>query len=236
MSSIVFDSHDFSDFTTCAVDESAHSIVPLSKDIPGRAGALLLTSRIPPRVLKVKLFLDPHCKPSTGGKSVLRHLVYGWLASTEGAVLEVPGDPALEWHDVICTDASDWTSLEENASCELEFTCFDPVAYGSAVSEDGTSFEVGGTWRTWPTFEIVANAGNAVQVALGNEAIRVEHAFSGGESVVINCETEAVRIDGVDARAKVTLGSDFFCLVPGECDLVYSGCRSHTVTYRERWL
>ena len=236
MSSIVFDNHDFSDFTTCSVEEAAHSVVPTMKIIPGRAGALLLTGRIPPRVLKVKLFLDPRCKPSASGMSVLRHLVYGMLASTEGSVLQVPGDPALEWHDVLCTEAGDWSSLEEDASCELEFTCFDPVAYGNAVSEDGTGFEVGGTWPTWPTFELTASAGTYVQVSCGNELIRVEHAFAGGESVVINCGTEAVSIDDVDARADVTLASDFFCLEPGECELAYAGCSAHRVTYRERWL
>ena len=66
MSSIVFDGHDFSAFTTCAVDESAHAIVPTAKVIPGRAGSLLLNSRIPPRVLRVKLFLGPAIRPGRG--------------------------------------------------------------------------------------------------------------------------------------------------------------------------
>jgi phage-related protein len=236
VSSIIFDSHDFSDFTTCTVEEAAHSVVPTAKAIPGRAGALLLSGRIPPRVLKVKLFLDPHTKPSTSGMSVLRHLVYGWLASTKGATLVVPGDPALEWHDVVCTDAGDWSSLEEDATCELEFTCFDPVAFGEVVAENGTSFEVGGTWPTWPTFELTASAGTYVQVACGNEVVRIEHTFAGGESVVINCGTEAVSIDGADARADVTLASDFFYLEPGERTLAFDGCSAHTVSYRERWL
>jgi hypothetical protein len=104
------------------------------------------------------------------------------------------------------------------------------------LSEDGTAFEVGGTWPTWPTFALVASAGAFVQVACGNEVIRIEHPFAGGESVVINCGTEAVTIDGIDARADVTLASDFFCLDPGECELVYSGCSAHALTYRERWL
>lgn len=236
MSSIVFDGHDFSAFTTCAVDESAHAIVPTAKVIPGRAGSLLLNSRIPPRVLRVKLFLDPRYDPGVGGLSDLRHKIYSWLAATGGAVLEVPGDPSLEWHHVICTGGGEWTTLEENASCELEFTCFDPIAYGDARTEAGDEFEVGGTWPTWPAFSIVAAAGNAVQVACGETFVRVEHAFSGGETVAIDCENEAVNIDGVDARADVTLASDFFRLDPGDVELTFAGCASHAVAFRERWI
>lgn len=236
MSSIVFDGHDFSGFTTCAVDESAHAVVPTAKVVPGRAGLLLLNSRIPPRVLRVKLFLDPKYKPDAGGMSGLRHRIYGWLAATGGAVLKVPGDPALEWHDAVCTGASDWTSLEEDASCELEFTCFDPIAYGATRNEAGTEFEVGGTWPTWPSFMLVASAGSAVQVACGGEVVRVEHAFSGGETVAIDCASEAVTIDGADARADVTLASDFFRLDVGGVELAFSGCASHAVAFRERWL
>ena len=66
--------------------------------------------------------------------------------------------------------------------------------------------------------------------------MRVEHAFAGGEVVRIDCETEGVTIDGVDARADVTLGSDFFSLAPGGCELYFSGCSSHVTAFHERWL
>lgn len=236
MSSIVFDGHDFSGFTTCAVDESAHAVVPTAKVIPGRAGELLLNSRIPPRTLRVKLFLDPRFDLGTGGLSDLRHRIYGWLAVSGGAVLKVPGDPELEWHDAICTSAGDWTSLEEDASCELEFTCFDPIAYGEARNEAGTEFDIDGTWPTWPTFSVVASVGSAVRIGCGGEFVRVEHAFSGGETVYIDCENEIVTIDGADARADVSLSSDFFRLEPGACELTFVGCASHATAFRERWL
>ena len=236
MSSIVFDGHDFPAFTTCAVDESAHAVAPTAKVVPGRAGQLLLSSRIPPRVLRVKLFLDPRYAPGAGGLSNLRHRIYGWLAATGGAVLQIPGDTDLEWHDAVCTGAGNWTTLEEDASCELEFTCFDPIAYGDVRNEAGDAFEVGGTWPTWPTFSIVASAGSAVQVACGDCFVRVEHAFIGGETVTIDCANEAVSIDGADARADVTLASDFFRLEPGEVELTFDDCATHAVTFRERWL
>ena len=66
--------------------------------------------------------------------------------------------------------------------------------------------------------------------------MRVEHAFSGGEVVCIDCATEGVTIDGVGARADVALGSDFFSLTPGNVALAFSGCSAHVTAFHERWL
>ena len=38
------------------------------------------------------------------------------------------------------------------------------------------------------------------------------------------------------AQAGVTLASDFFRLEPGDVELVFTGCATHAVTFRERWL
>ena len=64
----------------------------------------------------------------------------------------------------------------------------------------------------------------------------MEHAFTGGEVVTIDCEHESVAIGGVDVRADVTLASDFFPLKPGDCELAFSGCSSHVTAFCERWL
>lgn len=82
----------------------------------------------------------------------------------------------------------------------------------------------------------MAAAGSAVQVGCGGPFVRVEHAFTGGEVVRIDCEIESVTIDEADARADVTLGSDFFSLAPGNVAPGFSGCSAHAVAFRERWL
>ncbi|MBR1829024.1 MAG: hypothetical protein IJ781_05875 [Atopobiaceae bacterium] len=82
----------------------------------------------------------------------------------------------------------------------------------------------------------MAVAGPAVQVDCGDAFVRIERSFSGDEVVRIDCEGEDVTIDGVDARASVTLSSDFFSLVPGGCKLSFSGCTSHVTSFHERWL
>lgn len=237
MRSIVYNGVDLSDVCSAEVVEKvALPVVADATVVPGRAGALLVAGRVPPRLVRVRLFMDAGFKPGTNGFADLRHRVYSVLCSTAGGTLRLPDEPELEYRDAVCTDAGSWSSVFEDGSGEVAFTLYDPVAYGMARSEQGASFEVGGSWPTWPTFELVASAGSAVQVGCGDKVVRVEHSFTGGEVVRIDCGTEGVTVDGVDARADVTLASDFFSLAPGNVTLAFTGCSSHVAAFRERWL
>ena len=237
MRSIVYNGVDLSEWCSAEVVEKvALPVVPDTMVVPGRAGALLVSGRIPPRLVRVRLFVDVGFKLGTSGLVDIRHMVYAALCSTTGRTLRLPDEPEYEYRDVVCTDAGSWTSLFEGGSGEVTFALLDPVAYGLARSEAGTSFEVGGTWPTWPTFELTATAGSVVQVGGGDAFVRIERAFSGGEVVRIDCETEGVTVDGSDARADVALSSDFFSLAPGDVTLACSGCSAHVTTFHERWL
>ncbi len=237
MRSIVYNGVDLSDICSAEVVEKvALPIVPDAMVVPGRAGALLVSGRVPPRLVRVRLFMDAGYKPGTNGLADIRHRVYSALCSTAGKTLRLPDEPEWEYHDVVCTDAGAWSSLFEDGLGEVEFTLYDPVAYGMARSEQGASFEVGGSWPTWPAFELVAAAGSAVQVGCGDVFVRVEHSFIGGEAVRIDCEGEGVIVDGVDTRADVALSSDFFSLAPGDVTLAFSGCSAHVTVFNERWL
>ena len=237
MRSIVYNGVDLSEWCSAEVVEKvALPVVPDAMVVPGRAGALLVSGRIPPRLVRVRLFVDAGFRPETNGLADIRHRVYSALCSTAGGALRLPDEPEFEYRDVICTNAGSWSSLFEDGEGEVVFALLDPVAYGRARSETGASFEIGGSWPAWPTFELTAVAGSAVQVGNGDVFVRVEHAFAGGEIVRIDCETEGVAIDGADARADVTLSSDFFPLTPGSCNLAFSGCSSHAASFDERWL
>ena len=237
MRSIVYNGVDLSEWCSAEVIEKvALTVVPETMVVPGRAGALLVSGRIPPRLVRVRLLMDAGFKPGTDGLADIRHMVYSALCSTAGGTLRLPDELEFEYRDVICTDSGSWSSLYEDGKGEVSFTLLDPVAYGRARSETGTSFEVGGSWSTWPTFELVASSGTAIQVSNGSELVRIEHAFSGGEVVRIDCETEGVTVDGIDARADVALSSDFFSLTPGDVTLTFSGCSAHVTTFHERWL
>lgn len=237
MRSIVYNGVDFSEFSSAEVVENAAlPIIANTMAVPGRAGALLVSGRIPTRMVRVRLFMDTGYKPGTSALADIRHRIYAALVCTSGGTLRLPDEPELEYHDAVCTDAGAWSSLFEDGRGDIAFTLIDPVAYGMTRSESGASFHVGGSWPTWPAFELVASAEAAVQVGCGDAFVRVEHAFSGGEVVRVDCETESVTIDGVDARADVSLASDFFSLAPGSVAMAFSGCSAHVTIFHERWL
>lgn len=238
MSSIVYNGHDFSPYVTAELVEPAgHALSPRTLPVPGRPGAVLLGSELPPRALRVRLFLDAGVSLGAVERSEIRHELYGWLCAPDGAELELPGEPGLTWRDAVVTDASGWDSLFEDGSCVIELTCFDPVAYGEEKSSAASALTVGGTWATWPVATLTALAGTSVKVADGSgRYVLVERDFSAGDEVVVDFAAEAVTVEGADASADVAVESTFFSLDPGAHTLTFSGCSAHTVSWTERWL
>ena len=243
--SITFGGHDFSSFSTAEVVlPAAHGISVEAAEVPGRAGAVLLSTRIPPKVLNVRLFLDLADDEGAEGLSAVWHEAASWLATDAGSDLELPGEPGLVYRDAVCTDAGSWDNLFEDGSCELVFTAFDPVAWGqeqeklAAAGSAGLSLLVGGTYRTWPTFVMEASAGDGVVVEdVGTSAcVEVERVFLGGEEIVVDCAAGRALVDGAAADADVTLESDFFWLEPGSHELSFTGCTDFTANLTERWL
>lgn len=238
MSALSYGGHDFSEHVTAELIEPAgHALSPRALAVPGRPGAVLLGCELPPRALRVRLFLDAGVALTAEERSAIRHEMYGWLVAPAGAELSLTGEPDLTWHDAVVTGVSDWDTLFEGGSCEVEFTCFDPVAYGDGKSSAAGTLAVGGTWATWPVVTLTALAGPSVKVAdaLGRYVL-VERTFAAGDVVVMDFAAEAVTVDGVDASADVAVESTFFSLDPGAHALTFSGCSAHTVEWTERWL
>lgn len=238
MSSLAYNGHDFAPYVTAELVEPAgHALEPRSLSVPGRPGAVLLGSELPPRVLTVRLFLDAGASLTAEERSEARHTLYGWLVAPDGGELSLSGEPGLVWRDAVVTGISRWNSLFDDGSCEVEFTCLDPVAYGDLKSSAASSVTVGGTWPTWPVAELTALDGESVKVAdeLGRYVL-VERQFSAGDAVAIDFAAEAVTVGGANAAADVAVESTFFSLSPGAHTLTFSGCSAHTVSWRERWL
>ena len=238
MSGLVYAGHDFSPYVAAELVEPAgHALEPRTLAVPGRPGAVLLGCELPPRVLRVRLFLDAGATLSAAERSGIRHLLYSWLVAPSGGELSVSGEDGLSWHDAVATDASEWDSLFEDGSCTVSFTCFDPVAYGDAASSAAASFTVGATWRTWPVVTLEALAGTSVKVAdERGRYVLVERDFSAGDVVVLDFAREAATVEGEDASADVAVESTFFPLSPGAHALAFSGCSAHEVEWIERWL
>lgn len=238
MRSIVYAGNDFSRYCSAeVVDRGLHALAADSLAVPGRAGALPLPAYVPPEDVRVKLMLDCGYRPESAELSRIRHEMRAWLCQPGCSTLVLPDDPSLEYYDALLTGAATWSSLFETGECVVTFTLFDPVAYGEYRLERTTRFGVGGTWPALPEIAMTASEGSSVQVSnvAAQKSVLIEKAFSGGEVVVIDCEAESVTVDGADSRNKVALGSDFFALSPGSCELAFAGCSTFEVCFRERW-
>ena len=239
MRSITYCGVDFAAWCSAEVVEACgHAVEPRTVAVPGKPGAVLLGGEVPPKVLRVRLFWDSLLGLDAAVRAKARHEVYAALLAVGGGELVVPGDPETTYRDAVCTACGSWSSLFADGSAEVEFTCYDPIGYGSQLATESAAFEVGGTWPTWPVVSVVAAAGSSVEVADGESGayVLVEKSFAGGEKVVVDFQAETCLVDGADASACVSIASEFFSLVPGARKLVFSGCGSHSVSWFERWV
>lgn len=235
MSSISYAGHDFSPYVSAELVEGpAHAVEPVACQVPGRPGAVILRGDVAPRPLRVRLFADLRVAESL--PSVRRRL-RSWLLEPMGADLAVPGEPGLTWRDCVVTGMRGWSGLFPEGSCEVTFEAFDPIAYGERVTQAGDVIEVGGTWRTWPTWRLVAEEADACSVTdlTAGTAIVVGGPLSAGDVVVVDALADAVSVNGQDASARVSMGSDLAPLWPGTHELRFTGCSSHEASWTERW-
>lgn len=238
MSGFSYAGRDFSPYVQAElVEPAAHALEPRALAVPGRPGALLLGCELPPREVRLRLHLDAGSQMTPGELSRLRALLRAWLCAPGGGDLVVPGEGALTWRDAVVTGVSDWDTLFEGGSCAVDFTCYDPVAYGAARSCAGTGLEVLGTWPTLPVVRLTAAAASSVKVAdEDGRYVLVERDLSAGDEVVMDFSAESVTVGGEDASADVGVESLFFSLSPGAHGLTFSGCSAHEVEWTERWL
>ena len=238
MRSIIYAGHDFSELCSAeVVSRSVNPIIAEALEVPGRAGAMLVSGYVPPADVTARLFLDLGFKADVNALADARHRLSFWLCAFGGGELVLPDEPELTYHDALLVSAGAWHKLFSDGQCDITFTLFDPIAYGALRIEREASFDVGGTWETLPEFRLVASAGSAVQVSrpATGALLRVEYGFAGGEAVVVDCAEERVYVNDGDARDCVTLQSDFFALEPGACTLAFSGVTYFEARFRERW-
>ena len=238
MSSISFCGRPLSPYVSAELEwPAAHSVAAETARVPGRPGLALLSADVEPLELRVRLHLDAPEALTARERAEVRRTVRAWLLADGGGTLVVPGEPGLEWHDVVCAGATGWPTPLADASATVTFLCLDPMAYGAERSSAGDAIEVGGTWPTRPVVEMTAVAGSGASVTCATTGERVELArtLAAGDLVRVDCAAQTAAVNGVDATADVTLGSDFLCLAPGRAALAFAGCSSHLVLWRERW-
>jgi phage-related protein len=238
VSSITYDGHGLGDHVSAElVEPVAHVIAPETAQVPGRPGLVLLGGEVDPLELRVRLFMDAPDALTVAQRSDVRRTLRAWLLVADGADLVVPGEPSLTWRDAVCAGVSDWSSLFSEGSAVVTFECMDPIAYGDERSSAAESFEVGGTWPTFPIVQLVTVAGSSVQLtdSASGAYVLVERAFADADAMCMDFSAQTVTVNGEDATRDVALGSDFFALSPGSASLAFTGCSSHTVSWTERW-
>ena len=238
MRSIIYAGHDFSELCSAeVVSRSVNPIIAEALEVPGRVGAMLVSGYVPPADVTVRLFLDLGFRADVNALADARHRLSFWLCAFGGGDLVLPDEPELTYRDALLVSAGAWHKLFSDGQCDITFTLFDPIAYGMERIERLARFDVGGTWPTLPEFRLVASAGSSLSVSHPAEgrSITIDYEFAGGETVVIDCADESVRINDADARDCVSLGSDFFSLEPGDRILSITGCSYHEARFTERW-
>lgn len=219
------------------MSESALAVAPKTAAVPGVAGEAILDVFVPPKVVKLKLFLEPMGKMDAMRMTAVRRKLYAALLATGGAIFQYEDN--YVYHDALCTDAGAWDTLFKSGSCELMFTIYDPIAYSRVMRvESGNAFEVGGTWRTYPTIELVADDADTIVVASADTttAVTLTGGFAAGDEVVIDYESETVTVNGIAAGQRIVLASNFAAMRPGMQTFTFDGVSEHAVKFFERWV
>lgn len=234
---MIFNGHDFGEYLR--VNPTRRMNPPASdktKTVQGRDGAVFMRSQLEPLTISVhaRLYVRSH-----GHRQIarLRRKIASWLVTDEPAKLVLPDEPDL-YYMAKLTNSAELSNLWNTGSADLEFTAYDPVAYGAErTSQVGASsaLDVGGTYRTWPTFDLTASSGARVKVLDRNTGryVMTDAAIESGARVVVDMQGQVVRVNG--NRAVVDLSSDFFDLAPGRHVVDVAGA-SGTASWTERWV
>lgn len=155
MDSIIYCGNDFGAYCTAErIDPAPPTLIPVTHTIPGRPGACLRTSEIAPRIVLIRLFTDAGASLDSRKRDEIRRALNAWLTVPEGGELAPPGDYLLTYRDAVVTDVEDWDPMFGDAGTLVEFTCFDPIAYGTERAVAGNNITVKGTWPTKPSISI----------------------------------------------------------------------------------
>ena len=205
-----------------------------TRDVPGLAGARFVRAKVKPIVIPMKLRW--RARPGAS-MARLRREVAPVLMASEPRPLVLDDEPDVHYMAIMTTQAA-LSNLWYTGTCDIEFTAYDPIAYGrdreTSLSPAAT-FEVGGTWPTEPI--VTARPGGSVSfLRLTDNAtgrfVQVTAALTSSSVVVFDMAAPNATVNG--ANAPVTFESDFFALEPGVASLRLSS-GTGTVAWTERW-
>ncbi|NGM17716.1 hypothetical protein GMI70_06890 [Eggerthellaceae bacterium zg-893] len=232
---VIYDGVDLGRWLNIAYDEALAPPVDVeTADVPGRDGSLFRRARLAEKTIPMRLRLRalPSCDAAE-----YRRRIAPLLVKDRPCELVLPGDRTRRYMAILSGE-SGLDTLWYTGSASVTFVCPDPVAYGKtracafAASMAG---EYDGTYPAAPRFSAVPPSGQdgyRVENAKTGEFVEVEHAFDGGQDVVVDCESCTAAVAG--RRVPVTFASDYFRIAPGAFEV--RATAASTMQFEERWL
>ena len=235
---MIFDDHDLNQWVRVKHDRRlAPKITDSTVTVPGRPGAILMRSQMKPLEIpaEIRLKLAPCTSEDT---AKIWRMLAGILITSDERKLVLPESPDLYYMAKV-TDAGEFDTLWYTGSCEIKLTAYDPIAYGktrsASVSAGSSVLRIGGTFETYPVFELKAKSSTRVRITNEDTGDFVLMATSPSANAAISVDMDAQTLRMNTNLQKIDVGSDFFALKPGENHIYITGA-SGTVSWRERWL
>lgn len=207
-------------------------------DVPARDGSVLRSTRLGDASITIPIAIigtdfERRRKLST---------LLSWLKVDVAKHLVTPDDASVYWL-ALPSGTLDMRRLVRGETSNLAFDLVEPAAFGAqqsvVVGGDATTFTVGGTYPTRPSFSGTAarNASSHLWgIRLdGGDYFHIDTGTTANRSIVVDCAERTCKVGG--SPRLPTLDSDWFELSVGTHSIVRdNGTGSVTLTWLERWL
>lgn len=206
-----------------------------TQDIPYRPGERFMRAKLKP--LAIKVLAEWKARPSDD-MAALRRTMAARLVCLKEEPLYLDDERHLGlYYMALLTSPGELDTLWHTGSAELEFTAYDPIAYGATKRGSvgySTVLTVGGSHETYPV--ITCKPGGSVSyLKLTNmdtgEFVQINESLNTSASVVIDMGEQLVTVNGQNHA--VTYESDYFALQPGRNSLRLSS-GTGTIEWTER--
>lgn len=206
-----------------------------TQNVPYRPGERFMRAKMKPLTITVRA--EWRARPSDD-MAVLRRTMAARLLCLKEAPLYLDDERHLGiYYMAVLTSPKELDNLWHTGSAELEFTAYDPIAYGAHHKGSvgyNTSLAVGGSYETRPV--ITCKPGGSVSyLKLTNmdtgEFVQINASLASSSAVIIDMGEEQTTVNGQNQA--LTYDSDYFALQPGRNSLRLSS-GSGTIEWDER--
>lgn len=234
---MIYNGFDFSPwFNTSLITRSLMPEYSVeTEDLPGMPGERFMRAKLQPLTITVRV---RWLAKVTDDMARLRRTMVSRLMCLSEAPLYLDDDRHLGvYYKAVLTSPGELDTLWHTGSADLEFTAYDPIAYGAyhkGIIGYSTILSVGGSYETKPVITCKPS-GSVSSLKLTNldtgEFVQINASLTSSSPVVIDMDKERVTVNGVNKA--VTYESDFFALRPGHNSLRLSS-GDGTIEWRER--